>query len=194
MDAGLVHMQNGKCGKVQRLLRLSSFSTRFLILFPSFSLSPSHSTQVSYMQGVSVSASVNTLMAISIERCIAISCPYVSITSRYYQTFSNEIFSHLLLDDIATHWNFFSLFSLCLVNSSNRQYRVAVTMIWLIALSVNLPWLYVFQLEPIESGSNRKVSHKMSIKSKSRECTFPCAFYFTFTLIHFLSRSVLSVY
>lgn len=38
---------------------------------------------VSYMQGVSVSASVNTLMAISIERCVAISCPYVSITPRY---------------------------------------------------------------------------------------------------------------
>lgn len=30
---------------------------------------------VSYLQGVSVSASVNTLMAISIERCLAISCP-----------------------------------------------------------------------------------------------------------------------
>lgn len=30
---------------------------------------------VSYLQGVSVSASVNTLMAISIERCIAIACP-----------------------------------------------------------------------------------------------------------------------
>lgn len=35
------------------------------------------------MQGVSVSASVNTLMAISIERCIAISCPYVSISPRF---------------------------------------------------------------------------------------------------------------
>lgn len=45
-------------------------------------------------------------------------------------------------------------------NIFNRQYKVAVTMIWLIALSVNLPWLYVFQLEPIELGSNRKVSHK----------------------------------
>lgn len=44
-----------------------------------------------------------------------------------------------------------------------RQYRVAVTMIWLIALSVNLPWLYVFQLEPIELGSNRKVSRKKAI-------------------------------
>lgn len=33
-------------------------------------------------------------------------------------------------------------------------------MIWIIALSMNLPWLYVFQLEPIELGSNRKVSHK----------------------------------
>ena len=43
-------------------------------------------------------------------------------------------------------------------NHFNRQYKVAVTMIWLIALSVNLPWLYVFQLEPIELGSNRKVS------------------------------------
>lgn len=36
-------------------------------------------------------------------------------------------------------------------------------MIWLIALSVNLPWLYVFQLEPMELGSNRKVSHKNDI-------------------------------
>lgn len=45
-------------------------------------------------------------------------------------------------------------------NIFNRQYKVAVTMIWLIALSVNLPWLYVFQLEPIELGSNRKVSNK----------------------------------
>ncbi|XP_055326625.1 neuropeptide SIFamide receptor-like isoform X2 [Sitodiplosis mosellana] len=88
-------------------------------LYPEWTLGTFICKTVSYMQGVSVSASVNTLMAISIERCIAISCPYVSITS--------------------------------------RQYKVAVTMIWLIALSVNLPWLYVFQLEPIESGSNRKV-------------------------------------
>lgn len=38
---------------------------------------------VSYTQGVSVSASVNTLVAISIERCVTISYPYVLITLRY---------------------------------------------------------------------------------------------------------------
>ncbi|XP_031626853.1 neuropeptide SIFamide receptor-like [Contarinia nasturtii] len=74
---------------------------------------------VSYLQGVSVSASVNTLMAISIERCIAISHPYLAISSKHY--------------------------------------RVTVTIIWILACSVNLPWLYVFKLEPIELGSSRKV-------------------------------------
>lgn len=44
-----------------------------------------------------------------------------------------------------------------------RQYKVTVFVIWVIALTVNLPWLYVFQLEPIKLGSNRKVSHKKSI-------------------------------
>uniref|UniRef100_A0A182TAQ5 G-protein coupled receptors family 1 profile domain-containing protein n=1 Tax=Anopheles maculatus TaxID=74869 RepID=A0A182TAQ5_9DIPT len=67
---------------------------------------------VSYLQGVSVSASVNTLMAISIERCFAISFPI-----------SGTI--------------------------TTRQYRLIVTIIWFIALSINLPWLFVFTLRPI---------------------------------------------
>ncbi|ETN64242.1 g-protein coupled receptor [Anopheles darlingi] len=67
---------------------------------------------VSYLQGVSVSASVNTLMAISIERCVAISFPI-----------SGTI--------------------------TTRQYRMIVSIIWFIALSINLPWLFVFTLRPI---------------------------------------------
>ncbi|EAT44987.2 AAEL003647-PA, partial [Aedes aegypti] len=63
-------------------------------------------------RGVSVSASVNTLMAISIERCVAISFPI-----------SGTI--------------------------TTRQYRVIVTVIWMIALGINLPWLFVFTLKPI---------------------------------------------
>lgn len=39
----------------------------------------------------------------------------------------------------------------------SRQYRTAVALIWLVALSINLPWLFVFRVEPLEHGSNRKV-------------------------------------
>ncbi|XP_055639483.1 neuropeptide SIFamide receptor-like isoform X1 [Toxorhynchites rutilus septentrionalis] len=81
-------------------------------LFPAWILGVFFCKTVSYMQGVSVSASVNTLMAISIERCVAISFPI-----------SGTI--------------------------TTRQYRVIVTIIWTIALSINLPWLFVFTLKPI---------------------------------------------
>lgn len=123
---------------------------------------------VSYMQGVSVSASVNTLMAISIERCIAISTPYCQITTRYVPAY------HFCPCSLNQLYDFFygivwkTLF--CSVHSSHarRHYRVTVTIIWMIATLVNLPWLYVFQLEPIELGSNRKVSRNILIESKTK--------------------------
>ncbi|XP_055639486.1 neuropeptide SIFamide receptor-like isoform X2 [Toxorhynchites rutilus septentrionalis] len=90
-------------------------------LFPAWILGVFFCKTVSYMQGVSVSASVNTLMAISIERCVAISFPI-----------SGTI--------------------------TTRQYRVIVTIIWTIALSINLPWLFVFTLKPIGiPGSSAQV-------------------------------------
>uniref|UniRef100_A0A182P2I5 G-protein coupled receptors family 1 profile domain-containing protein n=1 Tax=Anopheles epiroticus TaxID=199890 RepID=A0A182P2I5_9DIPT len=82
-------------------------------LYPAWILGVFFCKGVSYLQGVSVSASVNTLMAISIERCFAISFPI-----------SGTI--------------------------TTRQYRLIVTIIWFIALSINLPWLFVFTLSPIE--------------------------------------------
>lgn len=81
-------------------------------LYPAWILGVFFCKTVSYLQGVSVSASVNTLMAISIERCVAISFPI-----------SGTI--------------------------TTRQYRVIVTIIWTIALGINLPWLFVFTLKPI---------------------------------------------
>lgn len=81
-------------------------------IYPAWILGVFFCKTVSYLQGVSVSASVNTLMAISIERCVAISFPI-----------SGTI--------------------------TTRQYRVIVTVIWMIALGINLPWLFVFTLKPI---------------------------------------------
>ncbi|XP_065087020.1 neuropeptide SIFamide receptor-like isoform X2 [Ochlerotatus camptorhynchus] len=81
-------------------------------LYPAWILGVFFCKTVSYMQGVSVSASVNTLMAISIERCVAISFPI-----------SGTI--------------------------TTRQYRAIVSVIWMIALGINLPWLFVFTLKPI---------------------------------------------
>lgn len=81
-------------------------------LFPAWILGEFFCKFVSYSQGVSVSASVNTLMAISIERCAAISFPLSGIMTP-------------------------------------RQYKVVVSIIWLIALTINLPWLFVFTLEPL---------------------------------------------
>ncbi|XP_058452108.1 neuropeptide SIFamide receptor-like [Malaya genurostris] len=81
-------------------------------LYPAWILGVFFCKAVSYLQGVSVSASVNTLMAISIERCVAISFPI-----------SGTI--------------------------TTRQYRVIVSIIWTVALGINLPWLFVFTLKPI---------------------------------------------
>lgn len=67
---------------------------------------------VAYLQGVSVSASVNTLMAISLERCKAISAPMAG-------------------------------------PMTSRSCRLVVALIWAFALSINLPWIVVFTLEPI---------------------------------------------
>ncbi|XP_055714215.1 neuropeptide SIFamide receptor-like isoform X2 [Phlebotomus papatasi] len=67
---------------------------------------------VSYLQGVSVSASVNTLMAISLERCAAISFPLTGTMSK-------------------------------------RQYRFSVILIWTVALTINMPLLFVFSTEPL---------------------------------------------
>lgn len=80
--------------------------TSFVLLYLEWMLGSFICKTVSYMQGVSVSASVNTLMAISIERCIAISCPYVSITSRFATFLTklqiqlhNELFQRFLFAD-----------------------------------------------------------------------------------------------
>ncbi|GAB0092702.1 neuropeptide SIFamide receptor [Sergentomyia squamirostris] len=75
---------------------------------------------VSYLQGVSVSASVNTLMAISLERCAAISFPLTGTMSR-------------------------------------RQYRISVILIWTVALTINMPLLFVFSTEPLIKGSVAEV-------------------------------------
>ncbi|KAJ6636513.1 hypothetical protein Bhyg_15103 [Pseudolycoriella hygida] len=37
---------------------------------------------------------------------------------------------------------------------SKRYYIKAVFAVWVSALTINLPWLYVFQLEPVDPGSN----------------------------------------
>jgi neuropeptide FF receptor 2 len=77
---------------------------------------------VSYLQGVSVSASINTLMAISIERCTAISFP---------------------LQGAMTH----------------STYKKAVVAIWSVALTINLPWIFVFHMEPLEPSGMHSKSH-----------------------------------
>ncbi|KFB44300.1 AGAP001379-PA-like protein [Anopheles sinensis] len=86
-------------------------------LYPAWILGVFFCKGVSYLQGVSVSASVNTLMAISIERCCAISFPI-----------SGTI--------------------------TTRQYRLIVSIIWFIALSINLPWLAIYLIASPNSRSS----------------------------------------
>ncbi|BES99711.1 receptor [Nesidiocoris tenuis] len=71
---------------------------------------------IPYLQGVSVNASINTLVAISAERCVAICYPM--------------------------KWHI-----------TSRVVRYAVFIIWLLSLSITLPWALYFQLKPLEQGS-----------------------------------------
>ncbi|XP_063708943.1 neuropeptide SIFamide receptor-like [Culicoides brevitarsis] len=90
-------------------------------LFPAWILGIFFCKTVSYLQGVSVSASVNTLTAISLERMAAINFPFLS------------------------------------GSMTQNKYKVAVIVIWFVALTINLPWLFVFKLEPLSPGSLAKV-------------------------------------
>ncbi|XP_055539864.1 neuropeptide SIFamide receptor-like [Wyeomyia smithii] len=66
-------------------------------LYPAWILGVFFCKTVSYLQGVSVSASVNTLMAISIERCVAISFPISgTITTRQYRVIVSIIWTFAL--------------------------------------------------------------------------------------------------
>lgn len=76
---------------------------------------------IPYLQGVSVNASINTLVAISAERCVAICYPM--------------------------KWHI-----------TSRVVRYAVFIIWLLSLSITLPWALYFQLKPLEQGSQYLVS------------------------------------
>ncbi|XP_037923951.1 neuropeptide SIFamide receptor-like [Hermetia illucens] len=105
-------------------------------LYPAWILGVFFCKTVSYLQGVSVSASVNTLMAISIERCAAISFPLSG-------------------------------------TMSNKQYRISVTIIWFVALTINLPWLFVFTLEPIGiTGSKAMVCIELWPSQQSENIFF----------------------
>lgn len=71
MTVDLIDMKNYKKKKKMKIARTNNINWIFTAWF----LGAFFCKAVSYLQGVSVSASVNTLMAISIERCMAISCP-----------------------------------------------------------------------------------------------------------------------
>uniref|UniRef100_A0A336MZM8 CSON009136 protein n=1 Tax=Culicoides sonorensis TaxID=179676 RepID=A0A336MZM8_CULSO len=90
-------------------------------LFPAWILGIFFCKTVSYLQGVSVSASVNTLTAISLERMAAINFPFLS------------------------------------GSMTQTKYKFAVIVIWFVALTINLPWLFVFTLEPLGPNTLAKV-------------------------------------
>lgn len=69
---------------------------------------------VSYLQGVSVSASINTLVAISMDRFLAICCPLKC-------------------------------------QLSTRIARWIIVVIWVLSLTITLPWALYFQLQPISA-------------------------------------------
>lgn len=75
---------------------------------------------IPYLQGVSVNASINTLVAISVERCLAICYPL-----RWQMT--------------------------------SRACRKSVIMIWLISLTITLPWAVFFKLQTLYEGSDFEV-------------------------------------
>lgn len=75
---------------------------------------------IPYLQGVSVNASINTLVAISVERCLAICYPL-----RWQMT--------------------------------SRACRKSVILIWLISLTITLPWAVFFKLQTLYEGSDFEV-------------------------------------
>ncbi|KAG4065833.1 hypothetical protein HA402_012511 [Bradysia odoriphaga] len=89
-------------------------------IFPAWIFGAVFCKLVSYLQGVSVSASVNAMMFVAVDRYMAISSPLVP-------------------------------------KKSKRYYLKAVLAVWITALTINLPWLYVFELETVENGSNIEI-------------------------------------
>lgn len=74
---------------------------------------------VPYFQGVSVNASINTLMAISVERCLSICYPMSPVGK-----------------------------GIC---------KRVVIIIWIISLTITMPWAIYFDLQPMEEGSDNQV-------------------------------------
>lgn len=77
---------------------------------------------VPYFQGVSVNASINTLMAISVERCLSICYPMNPVGK-----------------------------GVC---------KRVVAIIWIISLTITMPWAIYFDLQPMEEGSDNQVTFK----------------------------------
>lgn len=75
---------------------------------------------VPYFQGVSVNASINTLMAISVERCLSICYPMNPVGK-----------------------------GVC---------KRVVVIIWIISLTITMPWAIYFDLQPMEEGSDNQVN------------------------------------
>ncbi|XP_029342413.1 neuropeptide SIFamide receptor-like [Acyrthosiphon pisum] len=74
---------------------------------------------VPYFQGVSVNASINTLMAISVERCLSICYPMSPVGK-----------------------------GVC---------KRVVVIIWIISLTITMPWAIYFDLQPMEEGSDNQI-------------------------------------
>ncbi|XP_025202591.1 neuropeptide SIFamide receptor-like isoform X2 [Melanaphis sacchari] len=74
---------------------------------------------VPYFQGVSVNASINTLMAISVERCLSICYPMNPVGK-----------------------------GVC---------KRVVAIIWIISLTITMPWAIYFDLQPMEEGSDNQI-------------------------------------
>ncbi|XP_050055207.1 neuropeptide SIFamide receptor-like isoform X3 [Aphis gossypii] len=74
---------------------------------------------VPYFQGVSVNASINTLMAISVERCLSICYPMNPVGK-----------------------------GIC---------KRVVAIIWIISLTITMPWAIYFDLQPMEEGSDNQI-------------------------------------
>lgn len=76
---------------------------------------------VPYFQGVSVNASINTLMAISVERCLSICYPMNPVGK-----------------------------GVC---------KRVVVIIWIVSLTITMPWAIYFDLQPMEEGSDNQVNN-----------------------------------
>lgn len=79
---------------------------------------------VPYFQGVSVNASINTLMAISVERCLSICYPMNPVGK-----------------------------GVC---------KRVVAIIWIISLTITMPWAIYFDLQPMEEGSDNQVTFQLT--------------------------------